>query len=54
MDAITASGQNDLMDGFNLSKSMLLKQMATQNGGNYENRVIILSDVCDDSIDTGI
>ena len=34
VDQIKAWGQNDLMDGFNLSKDLLLKQMA-KHEGNY-------------------
>ena len=39
------------MAGFNMSKELLLKQMKTQTGNHiYENRVVVLSDVCDSSI----
>ena len=42
------------MDGFKMSKNLLIEQMQNQNGGWYENRVVILSDVCDSSITQGI
>ena len=54
LDKIRACGNNTLIDGFNMSKDLLLKQMATQEGENCENRVVILSDVCDDSITQGL
>ena len=51
LDKIKACGSNDLMAGFNLSKELLLKQMQNQTSNFcYENRIIVLSDVCDHSI----
>ena len=51
LDSIRANGQNTLIDGFTMSRDLLLKQMKTHTGNhNCENRVVILSDVCDDSI----
>ena len=37
-----------------MSKDLLLEQMKHQTGGEFENRVIVLSDVCDDSITQGL
>lgn len=50
LDQIQASGGTALTNGFNLSKTLLLKQMAKQKGKNYENRIIIISDVEDNSV----
>lgn len=54
LDAIKACGGNYLIDGFNLSKSMLLKQAAKLEWKDCENRVIVLSDACDSSIEQGV
>jgi uncharacterized protein YegL len=55
LDQLKAMGGNDLMAGFSLSKKLLKQQMARQQKGTvYENRIIVLSDVCDDSITKGI
>lgn len=41
------------MGGFNLSKQLLLQQ-TTNHSPSHQNRIIILSDVCDQSIYQGI
>ena len=54
LDQIRANRGNTLIDGLNMSKDLLLEQMKHQTGRNYENRVVILSDVCDNSITQGL
>lgn len=71
LNSIKASGQNTLIDGFNLSKKLLLSEMEKHSIDGkskyaegmtsveekniiYENRVILLSDVEDNSIHYGI
>ena len=55
LESIKACGGNTLIDGFEMSKELLLENMKNQTPGReYENRVIVLSDVCDSSITQGL
>ena len=50
LDRVVAEGKKSFINGFNTSKSILLKRDSNRKCHHYENRIIVLSDVCDSSI----